>query len=194
MIYYLKGNITEIYDDRIVLECRGVGYEVFCKDSQKFAVSLDQEVKLYIFEHIQETFYNLYGFEKKEELEMLKILISVKNIGPKVGLKILNTVTVGNLINAIEQENINLLPPIKSVGPKVKQRLVNELKGKIPENLKERAGQVKLDGKDAMLIQEAMEGLMALGLTHTEAMQSIENAPEKIKDTGELIKWALKNR
>lgn len=197
MIYYLKGKITQINEHSVILENQGIGYEIFCKNP--LAYSSNQEgVKFYIFERIAESLkdisHELFGFSTKEELEMLKILISVNRVGPKMALKILNSISIGVLIQAIENEDPSILPPVKSLGAKGIKRIINELKGKFPQDLKDKFKDQTVDSTKQSITNEAIEGLLSLGLNYSEAQNAIENAPQDIQSTGELIKWALKNR
>ncbi len=194
MIFYIKGQIVEVNDGSVILETNGIGYEIFCKDAHKFLSKQEKEEQFFVFEHIQENAHTLYGFSKKEDLEMLKILISVKGVGPKVGLRILNSADIGLLIRAIEGEDPKAFPPIKGVGDKAKKRLIMELKGKFPEHLLKIASSNEMVSGGDRMISEALEALMSLGLSQQEAVDAMDKIPKDMNDTSEVVKWALRNR
>lgn len=90
MIAYIKGELTGIYENYILLECNGIGYQIYV--SGKFLEkmnSLHSDIKVYTHMHIREDDLSLYGFYGPEELEIFEILIGISGVGPKVAMSIL---------------------------------------------------------------------------------------------------------
>ncbi len=191
MITYIRGILTEIGENFIILEVNGIGYEVFC-NGYTFTSSSHQEEKVYIYEHIKEDGHDLYGFKAKEERELFKKLISVSGIGPKGGMQILYLYSASEVIGHILAGDTKALSKVSGIGPKTAQRLVLELKdslGKlaIPEMpLIQESKEVQKEVKE-----EAIEALVILGYGQGEAKKAVD-ALFDYQDTSEnLIKKAL---
>ena len=84
MIGYLKGEVAGIYDDMIILEVGGVGYNVNMPASSLDLIDgLGSEVKIHTYLHVREDAMTLYGFLTKDDLDLYRLLISVNGVGPK---------------------------------------------------------------------------------------------------------------
>ena len=89
MFGYIKGNVTEINSNSIIIETNGIGFLIFVPNP--FCYEIDKEYKVYVYNKIGEDEYSLYGFKEKEEYELFLKLISVKGLGAKLALPILAT-------------------------------------------------------------------------------------------------------
>ncbi len=129
MYSYFKGSIKEIEGDHIVIEVNNVGYKIFV--SNPYSYNLDESTKVYLYNHIREDEYSLYGFKSVEERDIFLRLINVKGMGPKTALGLLATGSVNGLIDAINKENILYLKKFPKVGEKLARQIVLDLKGKM---------------------------------------------------------------
>lgn len=129
MYSYFKGSIKEIEGDHIVIEVNNIGYKIFV--SNPYSYNLDESTKVYLYNHIREDEYSLYGFKSVEERDIFLRLINVKGMGPKTALGLLATGSVNGLIDAINKENILYLKKFPKVGEKLARQIVLDLKGKM---------------------------------------------------------------
>ncbi len=129
MYSYFKGSIKEIEGDHIVIEVNNIGYKIFV--SNPYSYNLDESTKVYLYNHIREDEYSLYGFKSVEERDIFLKLINVKGMGPKTALGLLATGSVNGLIDAINKENILYLKKFPKVGEKLARQIVLDLKGKM---------------------------------------------------------------
>ena len=129
MYSYFKGSIKEIEGDHIVIELNNIGYKIFV--SNPYSYNLDESTKVYLYNHIREDEYSLYGFKSIEERSIFLKLINVKGMGPKTALGLLATGSVNGLIDAINKENILYLKKFPKVGEKLARQIVLDLKGKM---------------------------------------------------------------
>ena len=129
MYDYIKGVITYIKNNAIVIENNGIGYSVFV--SNPYSFELNQEYKLYIYQHITEDENSLYGFHSVEEKEFFLKLISVKGLGCKMALPILAVGSIDGIMDAIERENILYLKKFPKIGDKLAKQIILDLKGKL---------------------------------------------------------------
>lgn len=187
MIVFIKGNITEKnQDSSIHVDVNGIGYQVFVpfRISEKY--KLENNIFLYTFHKISESTEELYGFEKKSELEFFKQLISVSGIGTKSALA-MSEMEFSLINNAIEKEDLKFLTKITGIGKKTASRLILELKGKliIEKEVKPSKESIKINN-----IKIALENL---GFEKRNIENLLENISEENlnKSDEELIKWAL---
>ena len=181
LIAYVKGTVALIQSDYIVIDVQGIGYQIQVGHPYEFAV--DKEVMLYTYHHIREDISALYGFTTMEEKQLYIRLLSVKGVGPKVGMTILASTTFNMLVNAIESEDVAYLKKIPGIGPKAAGQIILDLKGKLADA--EMASQTPQ-------FNEAIEALQALGYTKKEiefAMKDINDATMSVED---VVRAALK--
>ncbi len=133
MIYYLKGKISIIEEDFVVVDVGGIGYKVFmnCEGLPK------GETTLYCFMQSTENGIRLYGFKQKENLELFEKLTKISGIGPKTALRIASIASVEELKRGIEQEDKVVMKKIFSIGKKKGQQVVFELSQKFIKEAEE---------------------------------------------------------
>ena len=129
MYNYIIGKIKDIKSNYIVLENNSIGYEI--KVSNPYSFELEKEYQVFIYTHVREDEYSLYGFKSNEEKELFLKLIDVKGIGPKMALPILATGSINGVYDAIERENILYLTKFPKIGEKVARQIILDLKGKL---------------------------------------------------------------
>src|SRR5690554_618014 len=133
MIGFLKGFVEELLPDLVLLDVGGVGYRVEISSQTFNRLSPETEVKLLIYHHITENDQRLFGFYTKEEKKLFEKLITVKGVGPKLGLTIVSGLPANLLIQAIFNSDIATLTRVPGIGKKTAERISLELKDKISE-------------------------------------------------------------
>jgi len=129
MYDYIKGTITNIKNNSIVVENNEIGYLVYV--SNPYSFELNSTYKVYIYQQITEDAHTLYGFKTQEEKEFFLKLISVKGLGCKMALPILAVGSIEGIMDAIERENILYLKKFPKIGDKLARQIVLDLKGKL---------------------------------------------------------------
>lgn len=150
MLEFIEGKISDITPSYIVISTNGIGFQVYTPNPYSFKES--ELTKVYLYNHIREEEYTLYGFKSKEERELFLKLINVKGLGPKTGIGILAGSTPNGIIDAIERENILNIKKFPKVGEKLARQIILDLKGKLV------SANNKSDVND-----ELIEALLALG-------------------------------
>lgn len=195
MIAYIKGNLTYIQDESIIVEVQGIGYEIICANPFFFQSSLNSEVHIYTYHHVREDAQLLFGFKNEDEKFLFTKLISVSGIGPKGASGIIGSVDVSEFVRAVEQEDEKYLTGFPGVGKKTARQIILDLKGKLETILSISAEQDtgKPTGRaQSRGIQEAQEALKALGYTEREIKAiSPELQKETSTNTDEIIRKAL---
>lgn len=129
MYSYIKGIVTFIKSNSIVLENNGIGYMIYVANPYSF--NEQEEYTVYVYQHIKEDENSLYGFKTLEEKELFLKLIDVKGLGPKMALVMLASASIEGVIDAINRENILYLKKIPKIGEKLAKQIVLDLKGKV---------------------------------------------------------------
>lgn len=201
MISYIKGMITEIFADGVVIETGGVGYYVSVPLSViENLPGSGSQVQLYTYFQVREDAMNLYGFLRRADLEMFSQLIGVNGIGPRAALGILSVMTPDDLRLAILSGDAKAISRAPGVGAKTAQRVILDLKDKVSveemihgfeEELRP-SGQSAAGGL-AEAGKEAAEALTALGYSPAEAaraVRQVEITPDM--DAEAVLKASLK--
>ena len=192
MITYLKGIITEVGENTVVLEAYGIGYEVFCSTRTIGELTgLKDTVKLYIHEQLKEDGHDLYGFYHHEEREVFRKLISVSGIGPKSGIQVFNLYSVQEIIEIIMEQDSKAMSKVSGIGPKTAQRIILELKDSISKLYVPDLSLLQTGLKDKESGKEAREALEALGYSHQEAKKAVEAVDDYHSNSETLIRKAL---
>ena len=183
MYDYIKGIVTEIKNNSIVLDNNGIGYLIYV--SNPYSFEFDKELKVFVYQQIKEDENSLFGFKTREEKELFLKLISVKGLGPKMALPILAVGSIDGIMDAIERENILYLKKFPKIGEKLARQIILDLKGKL-----EFIGTGITDDevKDE---EELKEALLALGYKEKE-IKNVTSQVDKSKSIEEQIKEALK--
>ena len=185
MFDYIKGVVTDIKNNAIVLDNNGVGYLIHVSNPYSFEPGV--EYKLYVYQQISEDAHLLYGFKLLEEKELFLKLISVKGLGCKMTLPILAVGSVEGIIDAINRENILYLKKFPKIGEKLARQIVLDLKGKM-ETTSEGISTTEVDNQN-----ELYEVLIGLGYKDKEikpVLGKVDNTltiEEQVKEALRLL-------
>lgn len=179
MFEFIKGIIDDIDAGYIVVNTGNIGYKIFV--GNPYSYNIDEEYKVYVYEHIREDEDTLFGFKTKEERDFFLKLINVKGLGPKMALPMLASGSLEGIIDAIERENILYLKKFPKIGDKVARQIILDLKGKLVSKTEE----IKI------IDDELVEALKALGYKSGDINKVIKNVPTNLT-IEEKIKEALK--
>lgn len=203
MYAYLKGTLEEIAEDYIVVETGNIGYNVkVSTTTADLLPPLGNEVKIYTYTLVREDVFSLYGFLTRDDLEIFKKLITVNGIGPKGGLAILSVMSADALRFAIMAGDAKAIAKAPGVGSKTAERVILDLRDKISledtlRGLGEPAPSVNgaLSGgsSDNLMRKEAIEALVALGYSASDATTAVKKVEVTEETTVEsILKSALK--
>lgn len=199
MIAYVKGELSDVTEETIVVENNGIGYEI----SVPFSV-MDQlpasgcEVKIYTYMYVREDAMKLYGFLTKDDLKVFKLLITVNGIGPKGALGILSAITPDDLRFAVLSDDVKSISKAPGIGTKTAKKLILELKDKLKleEAFEERLAhteEIQTVNAAENIRSEAVLALTALGYTNTDALKAVRQVELTADMTvEELLKKSLK--
>lgn len=201
MISFVKGKLVYIYENTIIVENNGIGYEIFVPMSVIGNMpQIGSEVMIYTYMNVREDALQLFGFLDRDTLEVFKLLITVSGIGPKGAIGVLGTLSADDIRYAVMAEDAKTIAKAPGIGVKTASKVVIELKDKLkmcdvaPDIKSEIDGQQSIfEDNSKQAVSDAIEALAALGYSATEATKAVRKA-----DTGEdttveeLLKQSLK--
>lgn len=199
MIGFVNGEIEDIYEDRVLLDCGFMGYNVFVPGNTLGQLRVGEEIKLYTYLSVREDAMQLFGFASKDELKIFKLLITVNGIGPKGALAILTIMSPNELRYAVATDDSKLISKAQGVGAKTAQKVIIELKDKldidtidIDANIN--SVQATVNSMNVQNANDAVEVLVTLGYSMSAAKKAVSES--NITDdmsAEDIIKIALKN-
>lgn len=182
MISYVKGPLIDIWEDMIVVEAGGLGYNIHVPVSVLEALpKAGTQVQIYTSLQVREDAMTLYGFLTRQDLQMFKQLLGVNGIGPKAALGLLSALRSDDLRMAIISGDAKAISRAPGIGPKTAQRVILDLKDKIKMEDILLGGMDPGSGAEAVPAasgmegagKEAVEALVALGYSMTEAGKAV---------------------
>ena len=203
MYAYLKGTLEEITEDAIVVEVGNIGYNIRVSTTAvDLLPGIGSEVKIYTYTMVREDAFMLYGFLSRDDLEIFKKLITVNGIGPKGGLAILSVMNADALRFAIMAGDAKSIAKAPGVGNKTAERVILDLRDKISledtllglgEPTVTSGGAAVWAGTDNVMKREAIEALVALGYSASDATNAVKKVEVDETSTVEgILKSALK--
>lgn len=199
MIGFVRGIVEEIEDGSLIIDRNGIGFQVFVPGGvlgEQYRIG--EEVKVYTYLHVKEDVMQLYGFLTKDDLSVFKLLLNVNGIGPKAALGVLSGITADELRFAVLSDDAATLSKAPGIGKKTAQKMILELKDKfsLEDAFEQKLSNVQernLGDADQDVAKEAVQALVALGYSNTEALQAVRKVEmQGDMDTESVLKAALK--
>ncbi len=205
MISYIKGELSQVSEEGIVIEANGLGYEVRMPLSSIDGLpKTGSRIKVYTYLYVREDGVSLYGFLTRDDLRIFKLLITVNGIGPKGALGILSAITPDDLRFAVLSDDVKTIAKAPGIGNKTAGKLIIELKDKLnledafeQRTMNQMEGRMQLQDTGTSVShvrKETLEALVVLGYSPTEASRMVRNIEIKEEMTSEdVLKQSLKN-
>jgi holliday junction DNA helicase RuvA len=192
MYAYLQGKFSYKSPAQVYLDVNGVGYEVNISLNTYSQIQSLEQGRLFTYLQVKEDGHVLYGFFEREEKEMFVSLIGVSGVGAATARMMLSNLKPAEVSRAIVQGNVKLLESVKGIGKKTAERLVLELRDKVGKQ----SSEIMLPGgQHNSSEQDALNALIALGISRSQAEQAIQKvirAEPSLVELEDLIKKALK--
>lgn len=190
MISLLRGKISEVGRNYIILDVSGVGYLVHMGDKALSSLAKTTGlVNVYtkVFFDQREGVFQVFGFLKREDLDFFDMLNSVSGIGPKKAMNIISNLEFSDLAMAVAKDDPGYLNKVTGLGTKTSQRLVMELKDRI-----RKAETIKYSNIDLTSEGEAIDALVSLGYSQKQAQEALKkvksgNLENKVKEALKIL-------
>ncbi len=198
MISYIRGELVDVEEEKVILDVGGVGYGIFMPaQSMGLLPSIGEELKLYTYMNVREDAMQLFGFLTKDDLQVFKLVIGVSGIGPKGGLSILSHLSPDELRFAVMSHDVKAIAGAQGIGKKTAEKLIIELKDKLSiEDVLERtvdSYDTHTSSTTSQIQTEAVQALVALGYGNSESLKAVKKVALSDDITVEdVLKQALK--
>ncbi|MCC8190162.1 MAG: Holliday junction branch migration protein RuvA, partial [Planctomycetes bacterium] len=177
MFNHIRGIICQKSPSRVVVEAGGVGYDLTVSlTASRRLPAAGAEATVLVHLVVREDEMRLVGFADSDERELFRRLIGLSGVGPSMALQILSGMSPQEFALAIERQDAGALKKIKGVGEKTAKRIILELKG--AKTVLPAGDGAAPEGAAA----EAVAALVALGLSHNEAVVRVEKAGQADPD------------
>ncbi len=190
MIATLTGVVSEKLGELVVIDVAGVGYGLLVCADDHGKLTVGKDAKVYVYEHVREQSYDLFGFTSLTTKKLFEQLLSVKNVGPKVALAVLDIGTGDAVRSAIASGDVKRLQTAKGVGKRAAEQMVVELRDKVGQIVggmaEDIVGRSGINQND-----EAAQALVALGYSEADAMVALAKV-DKSLTVEDRVKQALK--
>lgn len=199
MIASIKGKVLKISRGNLILECSGIGYQIFI--SKKLSENIPEpgeEIFILTYLDVKENGMTLYGFFDEKEREIFKLLMTVSGISSKSAHNILLHAGFEQIIGLIMGRKTDPGLKIPGIGSKKMEIISTTLKDKILKLHSDTVSDIQsfpelASNEQARL--EALNALMTLGYTRGEAERLIrevlKNNQSSELSTEDLIKKSL---
>ena len=196
MIASVRGTVTAITLDHVVVEVGGVGLAIRTTPSTLAGLRRGQEARLATTLIVREDSLTLFGFASDESKELFELVQSVSGVGPKIALALIAVLEPDELRRALASGDYNTLTRAPGIGRKGAERLVLELRDKVGV-----VSTATASGGPAAAVAwrpKLSEALVGLGFTVKQADDAIatlasdtEDAAVRDGDVGLLLRRAL---
>jgi len=193
VIGFLRGILVVKRAPSLVLDVRGVGYEIDAPMSTFFKLpALGEEVMLHTHLVVREDAHSLFGFLSESERALFRSLIRVSGVGAKLALGILSGVSADEFHRCVQAHDTAALVRLPGIGKKTAERLIIEMRDRLPENESTEAPAAgRFLAVEVSPVQEATSALIALGFRPQEANAMVRMLPAEGMSSEELIRLAL---
>lgn len=200
MIAYVCGEVADVLESSVIVDVGGVGYEVgttarVCGQ----LTGVKEKVKLHTWLQVKEDGLQLFGFLRKDDLRVFRLLLGVSGIGPKGAMALLSVMEADELRFAVATGDAKAISRAPGIGLKTAQRLIIDLKDKLKlEDALGHLAEAEEEGvlpvsEDTSARGEAIQALRALGYSQTDAQAAVRAAGDvKGLDTEEILRRALR--
>ncbi len=197
MVAYVNGILRKKAEDHVIIESRGIGFEIQIPTNYALSTELveNEPLKIDTYLNVKEYLMELYGFEDFLQKDVFTDLISVSGISCRSAMKIISTFPSDELIIAIKEGNVKKLTLAPGLGKKTAEKLILELKDKFIKKFKNIYEVRPAKGNNySSNIMDAIDGLVALGFAQSDVKKAVESLGKVIggQNTQDIIKHCLK--
>jgi Holliday junction DNA helicase RuvA len=201
VIARLEGVLLELSPTRVVVDVRGVGYEVLIPLSTFTQLpNLGKTVVLHIYTHAPEGSLQLFGFASRGERVAFDLLLRANRVGPRLAQTILSGISPPDLLAAIHRSDVAVLRSAPGVGSKLAERILVDLRDRTAELAAVVGGVSAGASAPAAEVAEALQeqtlsALVNLGYPKSQAERALAGAVDASGDAPtleDLVRGSLK--
>ncbi len=197
MIALLQGKVIHLSAPMAIIATNaGIGYEVELTVPSFCQLQLNQNAEIWTYQHVREDANLLYGFSTHRDRELFRQLLKINGVGAKMALAILSTLSVVELKQCVDNDEVATLTRISGIGKKTAQRLLIELKDKLNDieilATDEPISETNPQNIKNQIVTETKSALISLGYKEKEAEQAIKLVQKQTDTSYETTQSLLK--
>ena len=176
MISFIEGKIEYIFQNRIIINQNGIGFEIYVPQKLVNLLNQNDDVKIYTYMSVKEDNISLFGFNSIDEREIFLKLITVNGVGPKNALQIIDNLGIERLLIAIKKNDYKTIKTVPGIGDKLSKVICIDMTSKIDKLSFEVDNDIIKDNDNLQSIQyEVWSALLKLGYQKRVAEDMIKN-------------------
>ncbi len=196
MIGWVHGRLLAKHPPQLLLDVRGVGYEMEAPMTTFYTLpEVGEEVSLFAHQLVREAAEQLYAFATERERDLFRMLLRVNGVGAKLALTILSGMDAAAFARCVSEGDTASLAKLPGIGRKTAERLVVEMRDRLdhtpiaaPANHPSGPGTL---GLPADPVREAVGALISLGLKPQEASRQVQAISCEGLACEEIVRRAL---
>lgn len=197
MIGFLRGQIIHKQPPLLLVDVRGVGYELEAPMTTFYALpEAGGEVELLTHLLVRDDAHLLFGFASENERRLFRALIKVNGVGARLALTILSGIEAAEFARCVQTSDAARLTALPGVGKKTAARLIVEMRDRLttgPEAAATAPGVKPALGAAGDPIADAISALVALGYKPAEAGRYVRAVAADNASAETLIRQALQH-
>ncbi|MBI3922251.1 MAG: Holliday junction branch migration protein RuvA [Armatimonadetes bacterium] len=205
MISRLSGKLIDRFENKVIVDVGGIGYEVWMPgavlkllNDKVEGDAIDLVTLYYLQIDTSKAVPVLIGFLNELQKEFFEKLLTVPKMGPKLAMGAFSQ-PMSHLAQAIEQGNAHFLRSLPGVGTQKAKDIIATLQGKVAKYALFKEGP---EGPSAPVVrsdaaEDALQMLVMLGHRRTEAEQMVQEvlrAGAEPADAEELVRLIYKRQ
>lgn len=132
MFNSISGTITAKLPASIYLDNNGMEWDITVPSLSVDAFgTVGSSARVYTWLYHREDQMRVFGFASVRERDLFLDLMKVEGIGPKQAIKILSSISVGDLESALDGGDVARIQAAPGIGQKTAQKMILALKGKL---------------------------------------------------------------
>ncbi len=175
MIGRITGLLLEKFPPLVLVDVRGVGYEIDVPMSTFYNLpQIGEPVTLHTHLIVREDAHLLFGFQTEAERQVFRQLVKVSGIGARIALALLSGLSVADFRQAVATQDSGRLVKIPGIGKKTAERLLLELRDKLgPGSAGAGAADASAAERSSTSQSDVLNALLSLGYNDREAIWAV---------------------
>lgn len=193
MIGRLQGEIIEKRPPHLLLDVKGVGYEIEAPMSTFYELpDCGQSVALYTHLLVRDDAHTLYAFKRIQDRSLFRDLLRVNGIGARMALAILSGMDTSTFANCIHNGDVDSLIRLPGIGRKTAERLVIDMRDRLDGIDVSDSGENKGIHRQSP-VEDAVTALVSLGYKPSDAKRMVSKVETRNQNSETIIRSALKS-
>ncbi len=181
MYEFISGTVSDRTPASVVIDAAGVGFELLAPIGAAFP-AVGQQATVFAHLVVREDAQTLYGFARREDRNLFRVLLRVRGVGPGMALGILSGLGPADLVAAVQREDLSAFTAVKGVGKKTAEQLMLDLRDKAPLLASLAGGAIAAPAQqtpapaEASVQADAVSALVSIGYSEKEAAKAVDKA------------------